>query len=213
MATETVLQNAYNLQEFINRFEDKNLLKDINNIIDYLQLEIVNKKEIPATEKSIYRSAKSYLKKQQSGNRKVLGYTKVMELNGKTYQFLTDSYTVFGLNKTISELPILDESKSDYRFPAVTRIFPNENNMLATKKINKKEFMDLLKTVDKSNEENYYIYIDYNENYSHKLDLRKLKDCFNILGNEIEISYYGEAKPAYLKSKYGIGLICPVRKY
>lgn len=99
MNTEQTLQHAYNLRKTVIGTDERT---ELDYIIEYLQKEIFEKTLPSHSEKKTFSAAMKLLKKMQKSPRPLLGYTKQIEIDGKTYQSFTDSYQAYYLKKLMS---------------------------------------------------------------------------------------------------------------
>lgn len=213
MNAEQTLQQAYNLKAKLST----NDCVELNSIIEYLKKEIFEKTLPSHSEKKTYAATQKLLKKMSKDPRKILGYTKKYEIDGKTYQAFTDTYQAYFLNKTYEQLPDADtDGKGLGSYPDLTRIFPQCNPRFGHTKLNKKEVSDFVKSVDKNTLEDKNI-VPYSftmdNGYKAYVNAKFLLTAFDILGDTLDV--YGKSGTWMIEfsSDIGCGIICQIRHY
>lgn len=204
MKNETMLQHLYALQDKTAGADD------IEKWIAQLKDDIALEKCSSVTEKNMLKACRKLLKSDPY-KRPVLTKTDMQEINGETYQVMTDSYRLIALRHPL-DLPKVSE---DETFPTCSRIVPTGES-IATKVVTYKEAYTLHKTTKKEGVRVGKFEVN-GETIGYNIDF--LLDVFKCLGsNELTIHFYKRQRftPFILTpndNDNGFAVLCPVKRY
>lgn len=209
MKTETILNTLLKFKQN----QDEAL---IDNLINELKIDVKsNTKDFSSNKIKAEKKALKMLAKIKKKNiRPALSYAHVV----KGIQYFTDSYIAFAL-KTHFELPLIENSDTDLRYPDIARLFPAIEN--GQKVDNAKAALeDILKDLKAKNlelsDDKIYLASLHSKDYTTWFDANYLKTICTILETtDLDVYLYGELKTAlFINNETGnMAAVCPIRKY
>lgn len=166
----------------------------------------MNKKQLKSTLSYLKKAAK----KHATG---VFGYTDIQTFDGTDYQVFTDSYTLYALKEHVDELPLFKNTKemNGKQYPNVTR-FLNVKGEPEDIQVDIQKVRQAEKEQKHNFDNGRVIVMIVSDNHRVFVQARYLKTVYNILGNNLKVTLYGEMQPVLFENEAGDkALVLPVR--
>ncbi|MCR1960242.1 hypothetical protein CWE04_11650 [Thomasclavelia cocleata] len=162
---------------------------DVNWLIAKQEEKIMLSKVSNPSEKKALKKRLSFLNKLRKGDRPILGYADIQNINNHDYVCFSDRIKLFCLYKNDNSLPFLknaeDENIKKLNYPEISRIISNDRKNIA-----ELVYKDVTTAVKLNKSKEYEKIIRCTFDGSNFYNLNFIKEIFEILGaNELKIEY------------------------